>query len=262
GFDGTLKVFFQPGEEISGGGKSMAKSGHLDDVEYLLAVHVGLGHPTGTVVAGMEKPLAMAHFDVTFKGESAHAGESPNEGSNALLAAATAVQNAYAIARHKDGMTRVNFGEIAGGTASNIVAEEVTLKGEVRGETNELMEYMKSEVMRILESAAEMHGCDVEPEIVSESPRADSDEGLWSVVADVAEDMESVDTVVPTVDFGASEDATFLMEHVQKQGGLAAYSIVGTDHPTGHHTGTFDVDEETIDIGIELLSQSIESLDD
>ena len=261
-FSGTLKVFFQPGEEISGGGKSMAESGHLDDVDSLLAVHVGLGHPTGTVVAGIEKPLAMAHFDVTFEGESAHAGKAPNEGKNALLAASTAVQNAYSIARHQDGMTRVNFGEIHGGTASNIVAEEITLKGEVRGETNELMEYMKEEVLRVVEHAAAMHGCEVDATIVSESPRADSDPELRSVIEGVAGGMESVDTVIPTVEFGASEDATFLMEKVQEQGGLAAYSIVGTDHPTGHHTARFDVDEETLDIGIDLLTRTIRSLDD
>lgn len=46
-FEGTLKVFFQPGEEQIAGGKSMAKSGHLDDVDYLLAAHIGLDHPSG-----------------------------------------------------------------------------------------------------------------------------------------------------------------------------------------------------------------------
>jgi len=46
-FEGTLKVLFQPAEEISGGGKAMAESGHLDGVDYLFALHVGLDHPTG-----------------------------------------------------------------------------------------------------------------------------------------------------------------------------------------------------------------------
>jgi len=44
-FQGTLKVFFQPAEEVIGGAKSMAKSEHIQDVEYLLALHIGLDHP-------------------------------------------------------------------------------------------------------------------------------------------------------------------------------------------------------------------------
>jgi len=39
----------------------------------------------------------------TFEGASAHAGKAPNEGANAMQAAAVAIQNAYGIARHRDG---------------------------------------------------------------------------------------------------------------------------------------------------------------
>ena len=68
-FSGTLKVFFQPGEEQVAGGKPMAESGHLDDVDYLYAVHVGLDHPSGEVVCGVEGFLAVRHFLAEFTGE-------------------------------------------------------------------------------------------------------------------------------------------------------------------------------------------------
>ena len=67
-FAGTLKVFFQPGEERIVGGEPMANSGHLDDVDYLLAVHVGLDHPTGEVVAGIDGFLAVSQFEAEFVG--------------------------------------------------------------------------------------------------------------------------------------------------------------------------------------------------
>ncbi|WP_121823017.1 amidohydrolase [Halostella salina] len=260
GFTGTFKVVFQPAEEISGGGKSMARSGHVDDVDYLFALHVGLEHPTGTVVAGVDKPLAMAHLTATFEGASAHAGKSPNEGANAMQAMAAAVQNAYAIPRHEDGMTRVNFGHVEGGTASNVVAEEVTLTGEIRGETTALMEYTRTELERVLYGAAEMYDCDVTVRVVSESPRADSDPALRELVSEVAADVTGVDTVVPSAEFGASEDVAYLMERVRERGGLASYLIVGTDHPTNHHTPTFDVDEASLPIGVELVSDAVVEL--
>jgi aminobenzoyl-glutamate utilization protein A len=47
------------------------------------------------------------------------------------------------------------------------------------------------------------------------------------------------------------------MRRVQERGGRAAYVCIGTDHPGGHHTPTFDVEEETIRIGVETLTGSI-----
>jgi len=96
-FSGTLKVFFQPGEEQVAGGKPMAESGHLDDVDYLYAVHVGLDHPSGEVVCGVDGFLAVRHFLAEFTGEPSHAGARPEQGRNAVQAMAAAVQNLYAI---------------------------------------------------------------------------------------------------------------------------------------------------------------------
>jgi aminobenzoyl-glutamate utilization protein A len=50
------------------------------------------------------------------------------------------------------------------------------------------------------------------------------------------------------------------MRHVQERGGTAAYVVVGTDHPGGHHTATFDVDEETVRIAVETLAGAVVEL--
>ncbi|WP_280586120.1 amidohydrolase [Halorubrum sp. Boch-26] len=260
-FAGRLVVFFQPAEETGGGGHPMAESRFADDLDYLLAVHVGLDHPTGEVVAGIEKPLAMAHLDATIEGTSAHAGKAPNEGDNAMQAMGTAIVNAYGIARHADGMTRVNVGWAQAGTASNVIAERAEMEAEARGETTELMEYMKERFETTVRAAATMHGCRGTVDVVSESPRADSDPELQALVTEIAEDVDGVDTVIPAADFGASEDATFLMERVQEEGGLATYLIVGTDHPTSHHTPTFDVDERSLRHGVDVLVGAIRDLE-
>jgi len=256
-FDGTLKVFFQPAEEVVGGGRPIAESGHLDDVDFLLAIHIGLDYPTGEVVAGMGGFYAVSHFDAAFTGTPAHAGAQPNKGANAIQAMATAIQNLYGIARHGDGATRVNAGEVVGGTASNIIAEDAAISGEVRGETTELMEYTRDRARQVLESAAEMHDCGVDIERGSEAPSASSDRTVADIVGDVAHSNPAVETVTPEGDLGASEDATYLMRRVQETGGLASFVGIGTDHPGGHHTATFDVDERSLDIGVDVLSDTI-----
>ncbi|SFG84502.1 aminobenzoyl-glutamate utilization protein A [Halopelagius inordinatus] len=259
-FSGRFTVFFQPAEEVSGGGCPMAKSEYAAGLDYLFAAHVGLDHPTGEVIAGVERILAMCHVDATFEGTSAHAGKAPNEGDNAMQALGTAIQNAYAIPRHADGMTRVNVGVAEAGTASNVIAEKATIHGEARGETTELMEYMKEKLSHTLRTAAEMHGCEAEVNVVSESPRVDSDTELAGVVADAAERVSGVDSVLRHANFGASEDATFLMQRAKDEGGTTTFLIVGTDHPTSHHTPTFDVDERSLTIGAEVLTDAILSV--
>jgi len=256
-FQGTLKLFFQPGEERIVGGEPMANGGRLDDIDSLFAVHVGLDHPSGEVVAGIDGFLAVAQFAATFRGASAHAGARPEAGDNAMQAAAAAIGNLYGIPRHSTGSTRVNVGVVEGGTATNIVPERVTIEGEVRGDTTELMEYMEAEAHQVLRSAAGMHGCDVDIDTLGRAPSARSDSELRGIVADVAADTDGVTSVLDADHLGGSEDATYLMRHVQERGGKAAYVGVGTDHPGGHHTPTFDVDEDTIGLGIEVLADAI-----
>ncbi|AQL41876.1 N-acyl-L-amino acid amidohydrolase [Halorientalis sp. IM1011] len=259
-FAGRLKVLFQPAEEVVGGAAPMAESGHLDDVDYLLALHIGLDHPTGEVVAGVEGFLAVSQFRADFAGESAHAGGHPSEGRNAVQAMAAAVQNLYSIPRNEAGATRVNAGDVGGGTASNIIPEQAYIEGEVRGETTDLMEYMRERADRVMDNAAAMHDCEVEIETAGQAPSAESDPELVDVVEVVAGRTDGVETVLRHDDLGGSEDATYLMRRVQDHGGNAAFVCVGTDHPGGHHTDTFDVDEDSLPVGVAVLADTITHL--
>jgi len=261
-FSGTFKLIFQPSEEQISGGKPMAESGIIDDVEHLLAVHIGLDHPSGQVVAGIDDFLAVTQFRAEFTGESAHAGARPEDGANAVQAMAAAVQNLYSIPRHADGATRVNAGRVGGGTADNIIPEHAFIKGEVRGETTDLMAYMWAHAQRVISSAAEMHGCEAEIQMLGEAPSAESDQQLVDIVGEVAGRTPGVREVIERDSLGGSEDATFLMQHVQNRGGLAAYVGVGTDHPGGHHTPTFDVEERDIGVAIGVLSGAVQEITD
>ena len=257
-FSGTLKVFFQPAEETIGGGKPMAESGHLDDVEYLFAVHVGLDHPTGEIACGIDDFLAVTQFYTTFEGEPGHAGARPEEGRNAVQAMATAVSNLYGIERHSDGPSRINAGRVGGGTATNIIPDEAFIHGEARGATTEIRDYVFDRAEDVFEGAAISHDCEFDVTVEGDAPSAESDEELVGIVRDAARSHPDVERARRRGTIGGSEDATFLMRRVQKNGGLATYLAVGTDHPGGHHTSTFDVDEASLGLGVEVVSDAIE----
>ncbi|MDG5817677.1 amidohydrolase [Natronococcus sp. A-GB7] len=259
-FSGTFKVFFQPSEELLGGGKAMANTEHVADLDRLMGVHVGLGRQTGAVVAGLDEALALSRFDIAFEGESAHAGLAPNDGQNAVQALVTAADNMYSIPRHEDGVTRVNVGEIRSENAANVIADSATAKAEVRGGSTQLMEYMKEAVYERLEHAAGMHGCELDVTVIGESIRQDCDEEMVDVVYETAVEIDAVTSPSRRDALGASEDATYLMKAVAESGGKATYIGIGASNPSGHHTPTFDIDEDCLPIGVSVLSRTALSL--
>jgi len=118
---GEVRLIFQPAEEGVRGAKSMVSAGVVEGVDILSGLHVMSGWAPGEIVSGMGDYAATEKFDVIFKGAPAHAGGSPEKGKNALLAAATAVLNLYAIPRHGDGRTRINVGTLRAGGGRNVI---------------------------------------------------------------------------------------------------------------------------------------------
>ena len=259
-FDGTVKLLFQPAEEGGRGGLPMSETDHLGDVEHFLGIHLGLGNETGKVIAGYDRPLSNAKIDVTFRGESAHAGKAPDEGRNALQAATAAIQNLYAIPRHQAGATRINVGRVESPNVQNAISDLARMRIEVRGETADLNDYMLDSARRIVEHAAGMYDVEYETSLYGKTTTFDADEGIVSTVADAARSVDSVTTVAERERMTVSEDVSYLIRRVQREGGEATFVGIGADHPSGHHTPRFDIDEDALDIGVDVVVETLEAI--
>lgn len=259
-FAGTVSLFFQPAEEGGRGGKAMSETRHIESLDYLYGLHLGLGVPTGTVIASYERPLASAKFDVTFTGSSAHAGKAPQAGRNALQAAAAAIQNLYGLPRHSDGITRVNVGEVRSPNPQNSIAETVTMRLEVRGEDAAICDYLIEHAREVIDGAAAMHGVDASLDLCGQTTTFTGDTAAWAPVVEAARSVPGVEDVVECRPFGASEDASFLIRAVQEAGGAATYLGIGATTPSGHHTPRFDFDERALDIGVAVVTDAIQQL--
>jgi aminobenzoyl-glutamate utilization protein A len=263
---GTLKLIFQPAEEGVRGAKAMVAAGVLDDVDYLVGHHVRSGSAVGEIICGMGGWAATVKFDAWLQGAPAHAGGNPQSGRNALLAAATAIQNLYAISRHGGGSTRVNVGRLEAGTGRNVIPAHAHLVAETRGETQELSDYMYARAMQVLEAAAGMYSCELLVKRMGEAQSAQSDQELSERVQRVAERMGGFRFFAP-LSTGGSEDFTFMMRRVQQQGGMATSVGLGADYHgisqaategrdgvLGAHTSLFDLDERVLQVAVRLLS--------
>jgi aminobenzoyl-glutamate utilization protein A len=151
----------------------------------------------------------------------------------------------------------VNVGELRSNNAANVIASNATATVEVRGESDELMEYMRDSVRRHVDAAVDAHDCEAEISLIGEAIREDSDEELVDLVHGLAGDIDGVSSVRRRDSIGASEDATYLMRAVKENGGKATYVAIGGSNPSGHHTPTFDIEEECLLIGVSVLSQTV-----
>lgn len=227
------------------------------DARPLLALHLGLGVPTGTVVAGFTNPFPNARLEVGFEGRSSHAANAPHEGRNALLAAAAAVQGLYALPRHADGATRVNVGRLRASTPENVVAGAATMRVEVRGETPAVNGFLLERAREVIEGAAAMHGVEAPTALYGTVTTFTPGEPAVKTVAAAASAAENVTEVIRTRPFGASEDAPHLIRRVPDGGGTATYVGIGSTPPSGHHIPRFDIDEDALPIGIEVVADAV-----
>jgi aminobenzoyl-glutamate utilization protein A len=258
---GKIKLIFQPAEEGTRGAKSMVKANVVSDVDYFIASHIGTGVPHNHFVAANNGFLATSKLDITFNGVASHAGGQPEQGKNALLAAASAVLNIYSIARHSEGTTRINVGELHAGSGRNIIANQAKLKVETRGETSSINQYVQEQVEAIIAGAATMYQIGYDIDVVGEGVSCKCSTDLATVLSECAKAHETiVESHLESNESAGSEDATFFMEEVQKNGGLATYCIFGTELAAGHHNEKFDVNEETFLPAVEILYDSIEKL--
>jgi len=209
---GTVKLIFQPAEEGVRGAFAMMNAGVVDDVDYLFGGHIGFKATADNCLVTMTDGfLATTKLDAEFTGVSAHAGAAPEQGKNALLAAAQAAISLNTIPRHSKGSSRINVGVLNAGTGRNVVPDIAAIKLETRGATTEI-----------------------------------DDKELGHEVAELIEEKCHYDEVVEYVDMGGSEDCGYFMERVQQHGGRALYMMYGTKIAAGHHNSHFDFNEDCL----------------
>ena len=149
-----LELVFTPKEEVG------LKGAAAFDCSRLVA-RVGYVYdqagPIGEVILGAPYSSVM---EITFTGQSAHAGMAPEEGRSAIAAAARAIAD-MRLGR-LDEETSANVGTIAGGVARNIVPDRCVLSAEARSHDERKLADVVQEMLDACAFAASLTGCGVE----------------------------------------------------------------------------------------------------
>ena len=168
---GRVKLLFQPAEETEGGAAPMVEAGAMENphVDRVYGLHVMPRLPLGTIET---RPGTLnASTDtvlVTVHGTAAH-GAYPETGADAIVCAAqivTALQTL--ISRNLSPLSSavLSFGTISGGTAQNIICDEVTLRGTLRTANRDIRAMMKQRIRETAEGIATAMGCRAEASVL------------------------------------------------------------------------------------------------
>ncbi|MDY3282177.1 M20 metallopeptidase family protein [Dysosmobacter sp.] len=159
---GTVKLMFQPAEEIFEGSHDMIEAGLLENprVDAALMIHVmaGMPFPAGTVVVsapGVSAPAA-DYFEIRVQGKGCH-GSMPNTGIDPLTAAAhilIALQEIHARELAMDDRAVLTVGTMHAGVAANVIPDTVTMGGSIRTFDEETRAGLKQRMTDIAQGVA------------------------------------------------------------------------------------------------------------
>lgn len=259
---GVAKFVFQPAEEIVGGAKAMIADGVLESPkpDRTLSMHVDSRRPVGTIAMTDGPTMAASGaYRISVRGRGTH-GASPHLGADPIVASAqiiTALQSI--VARNVDPLEQgvVTVGSIHGGSAPNIIPDVVEMQGTIRAFKAEVMHMLRERITTIAEGIATSMG--VEATVTyseAGTPATVNDVAMAKIVRDLAVEMVGPEKVVNDHRTMGAEDASFFLEAAP-----GAYVFIGAGNEAKgmtepHHSPRFQIDEDSLPVGVALLTAS------
>ncbi|MGY0064429.1 amidohydrolase [Streptomyces sp. LZ34] len=256
-FAGSLRILFQPAEEGVRGAQTMIDAGVADEIDNMLAVHVAGDMAVGGIVGSFTGGMATRKLTIDFAGKASHAAGTPEAGRNALLAAAMSALGIMAIPRFSTADTRLNVGTLVAGDGVNIVPSSAVMTCEARATDDEVVDELVDRIRSIVDGVGAAQGVLTNVAVMGQSATVAPDDEMIDRIVEVATAHRDVTEVIRTQQFAGSDDANLLIRHVQQRGGMGAYLMVGAGSPGPHHSETFDIAEESIPTGIDILESLI-----
>jgi amidohydrolase len=259
--NGNIKFIFQPAEEMVGGAQPMVEAGIMQGVDGIIGLHLISVFPMGLVGVRTGAVFASANrFDITVKGKGGHAAM-PNLSVDPIVIAAQIVLSLQSlISRESSPFSPavVTIASIHGGSAFNIIPEEVILWGTMRAFSPEHRAYLLQRIQEVANGVATAMRGSCTIEVTEGVPPCINEPGMTALVrkAAIATVGEAnVDDSEAIVTAGSDDMACFL-ETVP-----GCYFIVGANNPEKgadypHHHPRFAIDENALPIGVEVLTRA------
>lgn len=195
--NGTVKLMFQPAEEIFEGSNDMIENGLLENptVDAALMLHVMANTPfkAGTAIVsspGVSAPAA-DYFEIKIQGSGCH-GSMPNTGVDPINVAAHIVIALQEINARELSVTEkavLTLGKLNSGNIANVIPDTATIGGTIRTYNEETRAFIKTRIKEISENVAKTFRANAEVVFGSGCPTLVNDKELSKCVAKYTEEL-------------------------------------------------------------------------
>jgi amidohydrolase len=257
---GSVKFAFQPAEEASNGAQAMIGDGVLDrpTVHAAFGIHLWNDLPVGTI--GIMAGPVMAsvdQFEIEIHGRGGHAA-APHQTIDPVLIAAHVITGLQTlVSRRRDPMEEVvlSVTEVHAGRAFNVIPARADLRGTVRTFGGRFWDEAPRLVTETAQGIARAFGAEALVQYRRLSSPLVNDEQQSALMRNVAAQVVGAGNVRTGVRTMGGEDMAYFLERVP-----GCFAFVGSAPRSGpaspHHSPTFDIDEESLVIAAELLTQT------
>ena len=257
---GRVKFVFQPAEEIMSGAQVMINEGVMDNpnVDRVLGFHLWNALPVGQI--GLKPGVIFSsadEFRLVIKGRGGH-GALPHLSVDPVVISAqviTALQTLVSREKHPFQGAVLTIGTVHGGTAFNIIADQVEMTGTLRTVDNDLRENFLGRIPEIAAGVcASMEGS-FEFDHVRGCIAVENDLAVTGSVFKTASQVVGDSNIPPIEPSTVGDDMALFMAEAP-----GCYFLVGSANPEAgldapHHSSSFDFDERALSIAAEILAR-------
>ena len=256
--EGTIRLIFQPAEEISEGASDVLATGLLEDVQGIIGFHnmpqlkAGqLALNAGAMMAGVEK------FKVTVTGVSSHAAR-PDLGVDTVTAVTTMVQNVQllisrTVSPFETAVLSITHLDV--GSTWNVLPKSGYFEGTIRSFNPSVQRELKEHFISIIRHIAKSLEVDVAFEWGVTPPVTFNDEELTKVVWEASQDLAEVLPANPST---AGEDFAFYQERIP-----GVFAFIGSngepDAPDLHHDH-MTIDDAAFEVSVPYYVENAQAL--
>ena len=227
-FNGTLRLIFQPAEEMINGGEIMVEEGLFDHFpcDVIFGMHNMPGLPVGKFYFQPGALMAsMDQFHITVRGCGGH-GAIPHKAIDPVLVAAhitTALQSI--VSRNVDPLEAavITVGSIVAGEAANVIPDSAEMKISVRSLSRDTRQLLLTRIPALAQAQAASFGATAEVTHVNGTPVLVNDEEMarfaWQVACKTFGEERAEFGIKPLM---GSEDFSFMLE-AQPRGGFLLF---------------------------------------
>ncbi len=264
---GNVSFIFQPAEEIVKGALAMIADGAMEmiDADAVIGTHLWNQMPMGYVGVNQSTVFAAADlFKITIRGHGGH-GAMPHLTVDPVVAASSIINACQTVVAREispQAMGVVTFGSVHGGSAGNVIADEVELLGTIRAYNTENYRIIAEAVPRIAANVAAALRCEAKFERLGGAPAVVNNPDVANWVAGIAMQTIGEDSVGEYQPISVGDDMAEFMNRLP-----GTYFILGASKPgtEGHHNAKFDFDEACLPVGTEIFvraAMDIETMPD